>query len=355
MDTLAPVVPPDRLAALVAECLTSQDTPHDVCFRHAALWRGLSTDKIVAARRPGEPQRTWVRLVAGERVHNFSNGSLRIGQVGRPFQESRHVNGLVVTLTTNKHATKAALRSLGVPVPAGALVPAGLVDDGLEVMRRLERPVCVKPERGSEGIAVRPAIDDEADFRDAFATASALGGPVVVEEHVAGRNVRFFDVRPDVVAIRYDLPPNVVGDGRHSVEELVALKNAERLRRSLPHCRPVAIGPDAPRVLARQGLELGSRPEAGLRVLLALTSNVSAGGDAALVDGRSLHPAHAALVAHACGCVAGLNIAAVDTVIGDLAAPPRWGAFWVLEINSSPGLGGYYFPWEGTAATWPGR
>lgn len=194
MDTLAPVVPPDRLAALVAECLTSQDTPHDVCFRHAALWRGLPTDKIVAARRPGEPQRTWVRLVAGERVHYFSNGSLRIGQVGRPFQESRHVNGLVVTLTTNKHATKAALRSLGVPVPAGALV-----------------------------------------------------------------------------------------------------------------------------------------------------------------DGRSLHPAHAALVAHACGCVAGLNIAAVDTVIGDLAAPPRWGAFWVLEINSSPGLGGYYFPWEGTAATWPGR
>lgn len=343
---LAPVPSREQMDALLADCRYRPDDPHNLCFQHAARWRGLATDAVVAARRPGEPVRTWVRLVIGERVHYFANGALRCGLAGQPFQDSRHVNGRLVELTSRKHATKVALRSLGAPVPAGTLVPAGRMDEALDALRRFQRPVCVKPDRGAEGSAVRPAIDDEPAFIDAFRAASAFGGPVLVEEHVSGHNVRFFYVRPHVVGFRFERPANVVGDGRHSVSELVALKNAERLRRDLPRCQPVPIGPDTPCILARQGLDFGSRPEAGRRVLLSLVSNVSAGGDAIATAG-CIHPAYAALAAQICAAIGGLRIAAVDTVIGDPAVPPRWGAFWILEINSSPGLAGFYFPWEG--------
>ena len=104
---------------------------------------------------------------------------------------------------------------------------------------------------------------------------------VLVEEFIPGTEYRFFilDGRCEAVLLR--VAANVIGDGKHTIRELVAQKNANPLR-GRDHRSPLEIielGDIEQLMLAQQGYTPDDILPEGKKVNLRRNSNISTGGD----------------------------------------------------------------------------
>ena len=59
-------------------------------------------------------------------------------------------------------------------------------------------------------------------------------GPVVVETFIPGKDYRILVVNNQVVAVAERVPAHVIGDGKHTVAELIEITNADP-RRGVGH------------------------------------------------------------------------------------------------------------------------
>jgi cyanophycin synthetase len=129
-----------------------------------------------------------------------------------------------------------------------------------------------------------------------------------------------------------------VGDGTHTVKELVDKVNADPRRgdghsTSLTKIKfdDIAIGR-----LKLQDLEPNSVPEKGRRVILRNNANLSTGGTATDVT-DDVHAAVAARVVAAAQMV-GVDICGVDVVCESVLKPLEEQNGGVVEVNAAPGL-----------------
>ena len=300
---------------------------------------GPSTGAIVqAALARGIPVR---RLTEGSLVQ------LGWGSRQRRIQaaEVDATSAIAEAIAQDKELTKKLLHSAGVPVPRGR--PVSSVEDGWAAARDIGLPVVVKPQDGNQGKGVTVGITEHAQFEAAYA-AAAQHGPVMVEKYLAGHDFRLLVVGDRLVAAARRDPPQVVGDGQHTVRELVAAVNRDPRRgkghgTSLTQIRIDAIAQGR---LAAQGLDADSVPARGQRVVLRNNANLSTGGTATDVT-DSVHPQVAARVVEAAQMV-GLDIAGVDVICETVVKPLEQQDGGILEINAAPGLRMHLSPSFGT-------
>ncbi|MBX5467081.1 MAG: cyanophycin synthetase [Firmicutes bacterium] len=300
---------------------------------------GPSTRALVqAARRRGIPV---ARLDAGS--------YLRLGQgvqQRRLYAASTDRTSVIaVDVAQDKAWTKTVLQDAGIPTPPGRVVHS-LAELG-EAVQSLGFPVVVKPVRGRQGMGVS-AVGSPGGLERAWVAANLVGdGPVLVERQVLGTPYRLLVVGRELVAAAERIPPAVVGDGRHTIRELVAALNRDP-RRGPGHGYAMSEVPlDAPALLclAEQGFGPDDIPPAGRRVALRWTANLSTGATAKNVTGAvSPDLAHDAVRA---AQAVGLDIAGVDIVTPDLGAGLREVGGAVIEVNAVPGLRMHLFPAEG--------
>lgn len=134
-------------------------------------------------------------------------------------------------LMENKSVTKLILREKGIQVPEGAEVHS------LEEAERvypsfIELPIVVKPKSTNygKGVVILGAEHQATEFQDAFKLALEYDDAVLIEHFVTGREYRFLVIGGETVAVLSRIPANVTGDGTHTIEQLVALKNMDSLR-----------------------------------------------------------------------------------------------------------------------------
>jgi len=266
---------------------------------------GPSTGSIVdAAVARGVPYR---RLTDGSLVQ-FGWGSQQ-----RRIQaaEIDSTSAIAESIAQDKDLTKKLLHAAGVPVPLGR--PAQTPDEAWAIALEVGLPVVVKPQDGNQGKGVTVNITERSAFDNAYATAERYG-TVMVEKFLPGHDYRLLVVGNKLIAAARREPPLVVGDGKHTVRQLVDLVNADPRRgtghsTSLTKIRfdDIAIGR-----LHAQDLEPESVPEKGRRVILRNNANLSTGGSATDVT-DDVHPEVAARVVEAAQMV-GLDICGVDVV-----------------------------------------
>lgn len=320
---------------------------HAICLRREARRRGIETGYVTRPYMEGysDPVR-WLALTVEGRRYYFSAGWLveeerqSRGRLGRP------INGDATSLTRNKSRLKAHLAGRGFRVPAGQLFGSAELPQALQAFDRFSGPVCVKPNQGSYGNHVIPRIGDRRDYEAAVRRVAAESGRILVEESVSGSLIRFFFVRPDIVAVKLSRPASVVGDGSSRIAGLIGAKNLLRQKRAVPGHKPIVVDNDVHRFLALGGRDLDTVPAAGERVFLRGTSNGATGADSIATPGL-VHPSYLALVADACNAVPDLTVSAADVMIRDPATPAGKGDYWILEMNRNPGLTPYHFPWRG--------
>ena len=336
--------------ALVQAALN--DTPFDAPAAIAELREldehermGPSTQSIVdAAVARGIP---FKRLTAGSLVQ------LGWGSKARKFQaaEVDQTSSVAEAIAQDKDLTKRLLHAAGVPVPLGR--PVVDVQDAWAVAQEVGLadgwPVVVKPQDGNQGKGVTVNITTRPQLEAAYATALAYGSQVMVERFLPGHDFRLLVVGNQLVAAARRDPPQVLGDGVHSVAQLVEQVNQDPRRGSghgtaLTKIRldDIALGR-----LASEGLTPDSIPAQGQRVVLRNNANLSTGGSATDVT-DDVHPTIAARAIEAAASI-GLHICGVDVIAESMLKPLEAQGGGIVEVNAAPGLRMHLAPSFGKA------
>ena len=297
--------------------------------------------------------KTWLSFSVGEKPYYYASGMLiEAGETdwdlgGRWGKIGRNINYQAWLLIADKFKTKQRLEEASLGVPKGKMFRRRKIEEAFEAFDTFDKPVCVKPNRGSEGRNVFANISARPWYEQAIRQC-AVGCPnIVVEESVSGHHFRFFYIEPHVVAIRLGVPFQVIGDGVSTIGALMDAKNAERVERALPTHAPYPLNPNILNFLAMQDRDLDDVPAEGEVVVLAGTSNGTAGADTLMVALDEVHPSYLEAVEKACQIMPGLHYSGVDIIVKDMKQPAAPGNYWILELNASPAITGYYYPWEG--------
>jgi len=329
-----------RLALQHAQTLCEaarDDAPFDLGAALGALREldedirlGPSTGAIVqAAIARGIPYR---RLTDGSLVQ-FGWG---IHQRRIQAAEVDATSAIAESIAQDKDLTKRLLEAIGVPVPGGRSVED--VDAAWEVMRSLATPVVVKPRDGSQGRGVTVDVETREALEAAWKAAAEISDDVIVERYLPGDDYRLLVVHRRLIAAARREPPQVIGDGEHTVAQLVELVNSDP-RRGDGHATPLTrIRFDAIALarLAAQGLDADSVPARGRKVLLRNNANLSTGGTATDVTDQ-VHPDIAARAVEAAQMI-GLDICGVDIVCRAIDRPLEEQGGGIVEVNAAPGL-----------------
>jgi hypothetical protein len=160
----------------------------------------------------------------------------------------------------------------------------------------------------------------------------------MVEKYLPGNDFRLLVVGDKLVAAARRDPPHVIGDGVHTVRELVDKVNADP-RRGEGHATSLTKIRFDDIAIARldvQGFKPDSIPEVGRRVILRNNANLSTGGTATDVT-DDVHPEVAARAVAAAQMV-GLDICGVDVVCESVHKPLEEQNGGIVEVNAAPGL-----------------
>ncbi|RIK47245.1 MAG: cyanophycin synthetase [Chloroflexi bacterium] len=256
-------------------------------------------------------------------------------------------SNIAVDLASNKRLTNQLLQNVGIPVPRARTVED--VEEAVAAARAIGYPVVLKPLDGNHGRGVRINLRDEAEVRENFDAAfeESRAGTVVVESYIRGKDYRILVIGGKIVACAERVPAHVVGDGVHTVEELIEITNNDP-RRGIGHEKVltrISIDEAVVALLAKNDLTLTSVPPEGMFVQLRLTGNMSTGGTS--IDRTDeIHPDNVEIAEQAAQVI-GLDVAGIDMIVEDITQPLKDQGGAICEVNAGPGFRMHTHPTEG--------
>ncbi|MBC3931439.1 cyanophycin synthetase [Undibacterium curvum] len=245
-------------------------------------------------------------------------------------------SAIAEAIAQDKELTKKLLHAAGVPVPMGRAVSSP--DDAWAAALEVGLPVVIKPKDGNQGKGVTVNVTTREQLDAGYLAASEFRDDILVERFLPGNDFRLLVIGNKLVAAARRDPPQVVGDGKQTVRELVEQVNKDPRRGSGHSTSLTKIRFDdiALASLAKQGYSAESVPPKGQRVILRNNANLSTGGAATDVT-DDVHPEVAARAIAAAQMV-GLDICGVDLVCDSVLKPIEALNGGIVEVNAAPGL-----------------
>ncbi len=303
---------------------------------------GPSTNSLVQAARDRDIP--WLRLNRYSLVQ-FGHGKYQRRIQATITSETRHI---AVEISSDKEETHDLLRDLGLPVPVQRVVQSA--SRAVRAARHIGFPVVLKPLDGNHGrgVSINLTTDEEVEEAFEIALEQAKGRSVVVETFVTGYDHRMLVVDNKLVAVAKRVPGHVVGDGEHTIAELVDIVN-EDPRRGVGH-EKVLTRLELDRAALGLMRDAGHTAEtvlpAGEAFHLRTTANLSTGGTAIdLTD--VVHPDNRVMAERAVKAV-GLDVGGVDFLTDDITRSYKDIGGGIVEVNAAPGFRMHVAPSEGT-------
>ena len=241
--------------------------------RHAF---GPSTASLVSAAE--ERDIPWLRLNKYSLVQ-FGHGKHQQRIQATITSETRHI---AVEISCDKEDTHNLLNDLGLPVPHQRMIYSRR--EAVRAARRIGYPVVVKPLNANHGrgVSINLTTDDEVATGFDVAIDQGSSRAVLVESYISGFDHRMLVVNNELVAVAKRVPGHVVGDGKHTITELIDIVN-EDPRRGVGHEKVLTlleIDTQAKRLLDNAGYTVDTVLEDGQIFYLRDTANLSTGGTA---------------------------------------------------------------------------
>ncbi len=338
------------LLSLLPDELDGDDTPdkdwdfteeRDSYIRYAQSRAfGPSTASLVKAAE--ERDIPWIRL------NRYSLVQFGHGRYQQRIQATTTgaTGNIAVELAGDKEETNSILRDLGLPVPEQRVVRRA--SDAVRAAKRIGFPVVLKPLAGNHGRGVSINLKTAEEVETAFEKAREHGRTIIVESFIDGFDHRLLVINGELVAAAKRVPGHVVGDGKHSIAELVDIVNDDP-RRGVGHEKVLTrleFDEQADRLLKKIGYDRDAVLKKGEIVYLRSTANLSTGGTAIDVT-DIIHPDNREMAIRAIRAI-GLDIGGVDFLTSDISLSHRDAGGAICEVNAGPGFRMHVAPSEGT-------
>ncbi len=193
----------------------------------------------------------------------------------------------------------------------------------------------VKPANGGRGgAAVTPCVRSEVELARAVLSAARLDTRLLIERQVPGDMYRLLFLDGELIDVVLRLSPQVTGDGRSTVLELILRENERRLETGRPQAL-MTVDLDCIFTLEAGGRTLSTVPAAGERVLVK-----SASSENSEEENHTVRSYAQEVIDEAAEGVraVGLRLAGVDVVTPDIGRPLAEAGGTIIEVNGTPGL-----------------
>ncbi len=296
--------------------------------------------------------------ISWESIPNTQIFKLTYQHITRFFHQQRITQTLEIgfDICLDKCACKEFLTRAQITVPSGFYIPQthhnyhSLV---AEIYAVTQKPLVVKPSRGEKGEHITMGISTLAELQSAVTQVlshASLEEGALIEETCKGDEFRILATKEKVLGIVKRVPANVTGDGKHTIAELITIKNSDPLRSSDPSAPRVTIHVDEKMVkfMTKNKYSLDTVIESGQQIFLRQNSNISTGGDSYDFT-ESAHPSVNELAVKIVNAIPGVEIVGIDFMTEDITKPQDSNSYAVLELNGSPGIYLHHFPYSGTS------
>jgi cyanophycin synthetase len=301
---------------------------------------GPSTASLVNAAE--ERDIPWLRL------NRYSLVQFGHGRYQQRIQATTtgRTGNIAVELAGDKEETNGILRDLGLPVPEQRIVRRAR--DAVRAAKSIGFPVVLKPLAGNHGRGVSINLKTAEEVEVGFAKAQEHGRSIIVESYIDGFDHRLLVIDGKLVAAAKREPGHVVGDGKHTIKQLVDIVNQDP-RRGVGHEKVLTrleFDHQAERLLNKIGYDKDTVPAKDEVVYLRSTANLSTGGTAIDVT-DTIHPDNREMAIRAISAI-GLDIGGVDFLTRDITLSYREAGGAICEVNAGPGFRMHVAPSEGT-------
>ena len=310
---------------------------------------GPSTASLVAAAE--ERDIPWLRL------NNYSLVQFGQGKYQQRIQatitsETKHI---AVEISCDKEDTHNLLNDLGLPVPQQVMIYSDR--QAVKAAQRIGFPVVLKPLNANHGRGVSINLMTDDDVITAFAEAQKHGTSraVLVESFITGYDHRMLVVNNELVAVAKRVPGHVIGDGVHTIEQLVEIVNKDP-RRGVGHEKVLTrleLDNQAARLLEEADYDKDTVLEKDHTFYLRSTANLSTGGTAIDVT-DIVHPDNRDVAVRAIRAI-GLDIGGVDFLTDDISKSYKEIGGGICECNAAPGFRMHVAPSEGKSRDVAGK
>ncbi len=209
------------------------------------------------------------------------------------------------------------------------------------------KQVVIKPVDGAHGDGVTTNIVNTDQLGEAVVTARKCSGSgtVMIQQQVSGVDLRVLVIDGECISVVKREPARVIGDGVHTIAELVVIENMHNEDRGdLPYTKKLnKIDENAvKRYLSHQDIK--RIPEKDEVCFVVGTANIGTGGRS--IECHNAIPQEIINEAIAVTDLAGAFICGVDFLYDETQC-----SWYLIEINASPSFGLHLMPSEGRAIT----
>jgi cyanophycin synthetase len=156
--------------------------------------------------------------------------------------------------------------------------------------------------------------------------------------HPGLRSFRVLVFYGQVIGVVERFPAKVVGDGQHSIRELIKEQNMirKKLKKTIP-TGPITINEESGMILSQLGLTLESIPDKEQIIPLRYICNSTYGGTFKSLPTTIICKENAALAIEAAR-VLDLNLVGFDIICDDIAIPIKSSHGYIIEANADPDI-----------------
>lgn len=296
-----------------------------------AIKNGIKVDVI-------DENDQFIRLENKDHIEYVKNGNMT--------SKDSYISPLIME---NKVVTKKVLAEKAFRVPKGYEVSS--LDEAIQKFNYIKnKPIVIKPKSTNFGLGItifKNGTSSLENYSKAVEFALKEDKDILIEEFIEGTEYRFFVIEGKTEAVLLRVPANVVGDGKHTIRELVEIKNSNPLRGDAKKTplKKIELGEIEKLQLAEQGLNFDSILPKNEVAYLRENSNISTGGDS--VDKTdAVHESYKKLAVEITDAMMA-KVCGVDLIIPDITEEINGENYGVIEANFNPMMMMHIYPHSG--------
>ena len=283
-------------------------------------------------------------------VQEINGFELKLGKRHYLFRENETPFNNISSshIAADKYCTNKLLEKAGIPVPRAVSLHVSEFKENKteDIINELEFPLVIKPllnsSQGKDVLCNIQTIDQLNSFLSTYFT---IYDQLIIEEfHGKLKSYRVLVFNRQVIGVVLRIPASVVGDGKHTIEELVRLTNNNR-KKINDFLGPIVLDDECHIKLKELGIGTDYIPPVGKEIILCYTSNATRGGTYKSLGNQICKENRKLMIRVA--SLLNLGLTGIDVECADINVPIIQSNGVIIEVNHRPSVRIHEIPISG--------